>query len=78
MYKIYTLENCPNCEELKENLKINSIAYEEVNIEDDFLARAKMIENDLEDLPVVEQNGVFKSGSVQELLNQIVKSEVRG
>ena len=76
MYKIYTLENCPNCEELKANLKVNSITYEEINIDNDFVARAKMIENDLEDLPVVEQNGVLKGGSVQELLNQIIKSGV--
>ena len=76
MYKIYTLENCPNCEELKNNLKINSIAYEEVNIENDFLARAKMIENDLEELPVIEQNGKLKSGNIMELLNQIINEKV--
>ena len=71
MYKVYTLENCPNCEELKKALKFNSIDFEEINIDNDFVARAKLIENDLEILPVLEYNGTLKSGAVSNLLNQI-------
>jgi len=72
MLRVYTLKNCPNCEELKNIFKQRNVSYEELNVEDDFIARAKLIENDLEDLPVLEIGGKLKSGPVKELLQYVV------
>ena len=63
MYKIYTTTTCPKCQSLKGLFKENNIPYEEVNIEEDFVARAKLIENDIYQVPALE------SGEVSDLAN---------
>jgi len=72
MLKVYTLKNCPNCEELKGIFKQKHVDYEEVNVEENFMARAKMIENDLEEMPVIELSGQLKSGPVKELAKLVI------
>lgn len=72
MVKVYTLKNCPNCEELKNIFKQKNVSYEEINVEEDFIARAKMIEKDLEEMPVLELSGEFKSGPVNELASLVM------
>lgn len=67
MIKVYTTTTCPRCQALKGMFKENEIPYEEVNIEEDFMARAKLLENDIYQVPALEVNGVVKSGEVQEL-----------
>ena len=72
MVKVYTLNNCPNCEELKDLFKQKHINFEEVNVEEDFIARAKMVENDLEEMPVLEVSGKLKAGPVNELVKLVI------
>lgn len=67
MVKIYTTTTCPRCQTLKGIFKEGSIPYEEVNIEQDFVARAKLIENDIYQVPALEINGNIKGGEVEEL-----------
>lgn len=67
MYKIYTTTTCPKCQALKGMFKEKNVDYEEVNIEKDFVARAKLIENDIYQVPALEINGSLKSGEVGEL-----------
>ena len=69
MLKLYTTTTCPRCQALKGMFKENEIQYEEVNIENDFVARAKLLENDIYQVPALEVNGVVRSGEVEELYN---------
>ena len=41
MFKVYTQNNCPNCEEMKAFLKVNGLSYEEVDVNED--TKAMMI-----------------------------------
>lgn len=72
MIKTYTIPNCPMCEELKSYMKSSHIDYTETNVEEDFMARAKMVSLDIEQMPAVEINGKIYSGDIEELKN-IVK-----
>ena len=69
MLKLYTTTTCPRCQALKGMFKENSIPYEEVNIEEDFMARAKLLENDIYQVPALEENGVVKAGEVEQVYN---------
>lgn len=73
MFKIYTTNTCPNCRSLKGIFQENHVDYEEVNIEEDFIARAKLIENDIYQVPALEVDGSFKIGDVTELASYAVK-----
>lgn len=68
MLKIYTTTTCPRCQTLKGFFKENNMKYEEINIEQDFVARAKLIENDIYQVPALEVNGILKDGEVNELM----------
>ena len=72
MIKTYTIPNCPMCEELKAYMKNSHISYEESNVEEDFVARAKLVSLDIEQMPAVEVNGKFYSGDIEELKNIVV------
>ena len=72
MIKTYTIPNCPMCEELKTYMKNSHISYEEANVEEDFVARAKLVSLDIEQMPAVEVNGKFYSGDIEELKNIVV------
>ena len=69
MIKTYTMPNCPMCEELKSYMKNSHIQFEETNVEEDFMARAKMVSLDIDQMPAVEVNGKVYSGDVNELNN---------
>lgn len=72
MIKTYTIPNCPMCEELKSYMRTSHIDYTETNVEEDFMARAKMVSLDIEQMPAVEVNGKIYSGDIEEL-KSIVK-----
>lgn len=67
MVKTYTIPNCPMCEELKKYMKLSNIEYTETNVEEDFVARAKMVSLDIDQMPAVEVNGKIYSGDIAEL-----------
>ena len=67
MIKTYTIPNCPMCEELKHYMKDSQIAFEEKNVEEDFMARAKLVSLDIEQMPAVEVNGKVYSGDIDEI-----------
>lgn len=71
MVKIFSQENCPNCDELKSYLKVNNIAFEELDVNKDFKAKAAMLMNDIESTPAVDINGSMFGGSVEELELQV-------
>ena len=72
MIKTYTIPNCPMCEEFKSYLKSSHISYEESNVEEDFVARAKLVSLDIEQMPAVEVNGKVYSGDIEELKSIVV------
>ena len=53
MIKTYTIPNCPMCEELKSYMKLSHIDYTETNVEEDFMARAKMFSLDIDQMTAV-------------------------
>ena len=69
MIKTYTMPNCPMCEELKSYMKNSHIQFEEANVEEDFMARAKMVSLDIEQMPAIEMNGKVYARNVEELKN---------
>lgn len=72
MIKTYTMPDCPRCEELKSYMKNSHISYEEINVEENFEARAKLVSLDIEDAPAVEVNGKVYSGDIDMLKNIVV------
>ena len=54
MIKVYVLPNCQRCEDLKNFMRKNHVAYREMNIETDPKALAKMTMAGIEQYPVVE------------------------
>ena len=72
MIKTYTIPNCPMCEELKSYMKNSNISFEETNVEEDFVARAKLVSLDIEQTPAVEVNGKIYAGDVEELKNIVL------
>ena len=71
MFKLYTQENCPNCEELKLFLKEKGIRYDEVDVNNDTKARAFMIMNDLETTPALTMNDNIIAGEVMDMKSRI-------
>lgn len=76
MVKLYTTTTCPRCQALKGIFNENHVSYEEVNIEQDFVARAKLIEHDIFQVPALEVAGTVKSGEVAELAEFATKEGV--
>ncbi len=71
MFKLYTQENCPNCEELKAFLKDKGISYDEVDVNNDTKARAFMIMNDLEATPAMTFNNDIICGELIDMKSRI-------
>lgn len=67
MFKLYTQENCPNCEELKSFFNAKGIEYDELDVNNDTKARAFMIMNDLETTPAVAFGNDVFGGEVNEI-----------
>lgn len=71
MFKLYTQENCPNCEELKAFLKNKNVNFEELDINIDTKARAVMVMNDLETTPAISVNGKIFGGELEDIKSNI-------
>lgn len=71
MIRAYTMPDCPMCEELKQYMKASHINFEESNVEEDFIARAKLVSLDIEQMPAIEMNGHVYSGDVEELKKMV-------
>lgn len=67
MLKLFTTNYCPNCKLLKNWLDDKGIKYEEVNVDTNFLAKAKMISKGFLGVPLVEKADVLKGGSLEDL-----------
>ena len=67
MIKAYVLSNCQRCEELKRFLRKNSIAFQELNVEENPRALAKMEFNGIDMYPTIEINGILYSDEVERL-----------
>lgn len=73
MFKVYTQENCPNCEELKSFLYEKGVEFEELDVNKDTKARAMMIMNDLETTPAMYVNGSIFGGQVSEIKSRLME-----
>ena len=71
MFKLYTQENCPNCEELKGFLQEKGIAYDEIDVNQDTKARAFMIMNDLETTPAIATGDNVFAGDLVDIKTRI-------
>lgn len=56
---IYSKPNCPNCKAVKKFLNDNDIEYEEVDIISDYKGKARLILEEKEMLPVIQQGTDF-------------------
>jgi glutaredoxin len=54
MIIIYSLPNCPNCRKLKKHCQENNIEYIEKDVTSDFRAKARLIVEGLELMPVLQ------------------------
>lgn len=73
MFTIFTQENCPNCTVLKDFLKQRNIEYNELDVNNNFEARAKMIFNDIETTPAILYNGNMFGGELEVLKSRIME-----
>lgn len=73
MIKIYTMQMCSDCVNLKEFCAEKNIKYEEMDIENNFKAKAKMIAKGLEVVPVLEINNEIYIGDIEYLKGEIIK-----
>lgn len=73
MFKVYTQENCPNCEELKSFLYERGIEFEELDVNKDTKARAIMIMNDLETTPALYINGSIFGGEIEQIKSKVME-----
>ena len=71
MFKLYTQENCPNCEELKGLLQEKGIAYDEIDVNQDTKARAFMIMNDLDTTPAIATGDNVFAGDLMDIKTRI-------
>lgn len=73
MFKVYTQENCPNCEEIKSFLFEKGIEFEELDVNKDTKARALMIMNDLETTPALYVNGSVFGGEIEQIKSRVME-----
>lgn len=73
MFKVYTQENCPNCEELKSFLYEKGVEFEELDVNKDTKARAMMIMNDLETTPALYVDGKVLGGEVDQIKARVME-----
>ena len=58
MVKVYTTNTCPWCDKAKNYLKSKGIAFEELNVQDDMVAREEMVKKSKQmGVPVLDVNG---------------------
>ena len=57
MVKVYTTNTCPWCDKAKNYLKSKGIAFEELNVQDDMVAREEMVKKSKQmGVPVLDVN----------------------
>ena len=71
MFKVYTQQNCPNCEDLKAFLYENGVEFEELDVNKDTKARAMMIMNDLETTPAIATGDNVFAGDLMDIKTRI-------
>ena len=58
MIKVYTTNTCPWCDKAKNYLKSKGVSFEELNVQDDMVAREEMIKKSRQmGVPVLDING---------------------
>lgn len=67
MIKVYVLSSCQRCEELKSYMKRKSIKFNEIDVEKNPRALAKMTIEGIDKYPVIEIDGRLYSGEVNDL-----------
>lgn len=70
---LYTIKFCDNCTKIKNYLDNKNIKYNNINIESDFKARAKLIMHNHIQLPVLEFDNNLYSGNFEHLIEVINK-----
>ena len=57
MIKVYTTNTCPWCVKVKNYLKLENIDFEELNVQDDMVAREEMVKKSNQmGVPVLDIN----------------------
>lgn len=63
MVKVYSTNTCPWCDKAKSYLKSKGIEFEELNVQDDMVAREEMIKKSKQmGVPVLDINGTIIIG----------------
>ena len=63
MVKVYTTNTCPWCDKAKSYLKSKEVEFEELNFQDDMVAREEMIKKSKQmGVPVLDVNGTIIIG----------------
>ena len=63
MVKVYTTNTCPWCDKAKSYLKSKGVEFEELNVQDDMVAREEMIKKSKQmGVPVLDVNGTIIIG----------------
>ncbi|MBC5630845.1 glutaredoxin family protein [Clostridium sp. NSJ-6] len=63
MVKVYTTNTCPWCDKAKSYLKSKEVEFEELNVQDDMVAREEMIKKSKQmGVPVLDVNGTIIIG----------------
>lgn len=74
MVKVYTTNTCPWCDKAKGYLKAKNVEFEELNVQDDMVAREEMVKKSKQmGVPVLDVNGTiiigFDKTSIDSALN---------
>ena len=75
MVKVYTTDSCPWCVKVKNYLKSKNVSFEELNVQEDMMAREDMVKKSKQmGVPVLEINDTiiigFDKPSIDEALNK--------
>lgn len=75
MIKVYTTDSCPWCVKVKNYLKSKSVDFEELNVQEDMIAREDMVKKSKQmGVPVLDINNTiiigFDKPSIDEALNK--------
>ncbi|WP_061313309.1 glutaredoxin family protein [Clostridium botulinum] len=75
MIKIYTTDSCPWCVKVKNYLKSKSVDFEELNVQEDMVAREDMVKKSKQmGVPVLDINDKiiigFDKSSIDEALSK--------
>lgn len=63
MIKVYSTNTCPWCDKAKAYLKSKGVDFEELNVQDDMVARDEMIKKSKQmGVPVLDVNGTIIIG----------------